>query len=147
MPFIQRPLHKAKAAGSPLAATHGGRMRIATLCLLALILPMVLMAGAGVLYWQVFRDDVLEALLRRQADMQYAYEDRLASMRAQVDRVVSRQLLDQSSIEGRVHDLLSRQSRLESRAAMITALADQVGMAAEAAASPPNSSRPHTGRA
>ena len=142
MPFIQRPLHKAKAAGSPLAATHGGRMRIATLCLLALILPMVLMAGAGVLYWQVFRDDVLEALLRRQADMQYAYEDRLASMRAQVDRVVSRQLLDQSSIEGRVHDLLSRQSRLESRAAMITALADQVGMAAEAAASPPTAPAP-----
>ena len=107
------------------------------LCLIALGLPLGLLAGAGLLYWQVFRDDVLEALLRRQADMQYAYEDRLAAMRAHLDRVTSRQLLDQSTIEGRVHDLLSRQAQLESRAAMITALADQVGMGTDATSTIP----------
>ena len=106
-------------------------------CLIVLVLPLCLMAGAGLLYWNVFRDDVLEAMLRRQATMQYAYEDRLASMRAQVDRVISRQLLDQSTIEGRVHDLLSRQAQLESRAATIASLANQVGVAPEATSTIP----------
>ncbi len=107
------------------------------LCLIALGLPLGLLSGAGLLYWQVFRDDVLEALLRRQANMQYAYEDRLAAMRTHLDRVTSRQLLDQSTIEGRVHDLLSRQAQLESRAALITALADQVGMGSDATSTIP----------
>ena len=136
MSFAHRPTQKARAAVAPLTATRGGRRSVALLFVLAFVLPLAVIAGAGVLYWQVFRDDVLEALLRRQAEMQYAYEDRLASMRAQIDRVVSRQLLDQSSTEGRVHDLLSRQAQLESRAAMITALAEQVGMTAETAAGP-----------
>jgi len=108
-----------------------------SVCLVALVLPLGLLSGAGLLYWQVFRDDVLEALLRRQAEMQYAYEDRLAAMRAHLDRVTSRQLLDQSTIEGRVHDLLSRQAQLESRTAMITALADQVGMGSDATSTIP----------
>jgi len=124
MPLTNTPLKKARTSGSPLS--------LLSPVLLALVVPLTLMAGAGLLYWQVFRDDVLEALLRRQADMQYAYEDRLASMRAQVDKVVSRQLLDQGAIEGRVHDLLSRQAQLESRAAMITALAEQTGLTQDA---------------
>ena len=137
MPFTQRPPQKASAPASigPLA-----------LCLIALGLPLCLVAGAGFLYWQVFRDDVLEALLRRQAEMQYAYEDRLAAMRAHLDKVTSRQLLDQNTIEGRVHDLLSRQAQLESRASMIAALADQVGVGPEASStipqSPPNALAP-----
>jgi murein DD-endopeptidase MepM/ murein hydrolase activator NlpD len=106
-----------------------------------------LASSAGLLYWHVFRDEVLETLLRRQAYMQHAYEDRLASMRVQIDRVVSRQLLDQGAIEGRVHDLLSRQAQLESRAAMIAALADQVGMTGDSGktlASQPLPLRPAT---
>ncbi len=124
MPLTNTPLKKARTSGPSLP--------LLSLVLLALVVPLTLMAGAGLLYWQVFRDDVLEALLRRQADMQYAYEDRLASMRAQVDKVVSRQLLDQGAIEGRVHDLLSRQAQLESRAAMITVLAEQTGLTQDA---------------
>ena len=42
-----------------------------------------------------FRDDVLTRLIARQAEMQYAYEDRIAELRAKVDRATSRQLLDQ----------------------------------------------------
>jgi len=34
-------------------------------------------------------------LIARQAEMQYAYEDRIAELRAKVDRTTSRQLLDQ----------------------------------------------------
>jgi hypothetical protein len=41
-----------------------------------------------------FRDDVLRALITRQAEQQFAYEDRIAELRAQIDRTTSRQLLD-----------------------------------------------------
>ena len=37
-----------------------------------------------------FRDDVLTRLIARQAEMQYAYEDRIAELRARVDRTTSR---------------------------------------------------------
>ena len=142
MPFLKRPPQKASEAAHAAGARRQGGTRSASmgplaLCLIALVLPLGLLSGAGALYWQVFRDDVLEALLRRQADMQYAYEDRLAAMRAHLDRVTSRQLLDQNTIEGRVHDLLSRQAQLESRAAMIAALADQVGMGSDATSTIP----------
>ena len=147
MSIAPRPRQTAKASGLVLSVSRPGRARSfaigpIALCLIALVLPLGLAAGAGLLYGQVFRDDVLEALLRRQADMQYAYEDRLAAMRAQVDRAVSRQLLDQNTLEGRVHDLLSRQAQLESRSAMITALAEQAGMTTQPASPmPPASAR------
>ena len=75
----------------------------------------------------VFRDDMLSGLMSRQAQMQYAYEDRIAALRGQIDRVTSRQLLDQDSFEGKVHDLLSRQAQLESRGAVVATLAAQAG--------------------
>ncbi|HEY2135340.1 MAG TPA: M23 family metallopeptidase, partial [Xanthobacteraceae bacterium] len=50
--------------------------------------------------------------------------DRIAEMRAQVDRVTSRQLLDQEQFDRRLDQLLKRQSALESRASSLGALAD-----------------------
>lgn len=74
----------------------------------------------------VFRDDMLASLMSRQAQLQYAYEDRLAAMRGELDRVTSRQLLDQDSFEGKMHQLLSRQAQLEGRASMVATLAEVV---------------------
>jgi murein DD-endopeptidase MepM/ murein hydrolase activator NlpD len=68
---------------------------------------------------------MLGALAARQAEMQYAYEGRLAEARAELDRVASRQLLDQNSFEGKVHELLSRQAQLEQRGSIVAALVDQ----------------------
>lgn len=84
--------------------------------------------------FQYFRDDVISNLLTRQAEMQYAYEDRLSSMRSQIDKIASKQLLNQDTIEGRVHDLLSRQAQLETRASMIASLAKLGGATLPAAA-------------
>jgi murein DD-endopeptidase MepM/ murein hydrolase activator NlpD len=63
-----------------------------------------------------FRDDVLRSLIARQAEQQFAYEDRIAELRAQIDRTTSRQLLDQEQFEQKLDDLMRRQSLLESRA-------------------------------
>jgi murein DD-endopeptidase MepM/ murein hydrolase activator NlpD len=66
-----------------------------------------------------FRDDVLRGLMARQAEQQYAYEDRIAELRARLDRTTSRQLLDQEQFEQKLDDLLRRQGALESRAAAL----------------------------
>ncbi len=81
-----------------------------------------------------FRDDMVAALMARQARQQYAYEDRLAAMRVQLDRVTSRQLLDQDSFEGKVQRLIAREAQLENRTAIVAALGERLGAPAEPAA-------------
>lgn len=71
-----------------------------------------------------FRDDVLTRLIARQADMQYAYEDRIAELRARVDRTTSRQLLDQEQYDQKLNQIMRRQALLESRAAALNAMPD-----------------------
>jgi len=71
-----------------------------------------------------FRDDVLRSLIARQAEQQFAYEDRIAELRAQIDRATSRQLLDQEQFEQKLDDLMRRQSMLESRANALAGGAD-----------------------
>lgn len=63
----------------------------------------------------VFRDDLIGAAISRQARMQQAYEDRIAALRAQVDRITSRQLLDQQIMESKVAELIDRQEQLSTR--------------------------------
>jgi len=63
----------------------------------------------------VMRDDLIGASLARQARMQQAYEDRISSLRSQVDRITSRQLLDQQLMENKVSELLQRQTQLSDR--------------------------------
>ncbi len=58
----------------------------------------------------VLRDDLIGATMARQARMQHEYEDRIAALRAQVDRITSRQLLDQQVVEDKVEKLLEQQT-------------------------------------
>jgi murein DD-endopeptidase MepM/ murein hydrolase activator NlpD len=78
----------------------------------------------------VFKDDILSRLLTQQTEMQYAYEDRLAALRNQIDKVTSLQVIDQNSLEGKVHELISRQSQLETRHALLQSLTSQPSLAA-----------------
>ena len=71
-----------------------------------------------------FRDDVLTRLIARQAEMQYAYEDRIAELRARVDRTTSRQLLDQEQFDQKLDQIMRRQTTLESRATALGAMPD-----------------------
>ncbi len=71
-----------------------------------------------------FRDDVLTRLIARQAEMQYAYEDRIAELRARVDRATSRQLLDQEQYDQKLNQIMRRQATLESRATALGSMSD-----------------------
>jgi murein DD-endopeptidase MepM/ murein hydrolase activator NlpD len=82
------------------------------------------MWSAATATYFAFRDDVLTRLIARQADMQYAYEDRIAELRAKVDRTTSRQLLDQEQFDQKLDQIMRRQTTLESRATALGAMPD-----------------------
>ncbi len=105
---------------------HGGRqVRVGPVLFWIVVGTLVIMGvwsiATGTYF--AFREDVLTRLIGRQAQMQFAYEDRIAELRAQVDRITSRQLLDQEQFEKKLNALLQRQTSLESRT---SALADEL---------------------
>jgi murein DD-endopeptidase MepM/ murein hydrolase activator NlpD len=73
-----------------------------------------------------FRDDMLGDLGDRQAQLRYAYEDRLAALRLRLDQATSRQFADQDDVEGKVRALVLRQAKLETRAAVVAQLVEGV---------------------
>ena len=106
---------------------HGGRqVRLGPVAFWIVVGTLVVMGTwtISTATYFAFRDDVLTRLIARQADMQYAYEDRIADLRGQVDRISSRQLLDQEQYEQKLDLILRRQSVLESRASAIGSLPD-----------------------
>ncbi|WP_132076017.1 M23 family metallopeptidase [Sinorhizobium americanum] len=72
----------------------------------------------------VLRDDLIGGTIARQARMQHEYEDRITALRAQIDRVTSRQLLDQQIVEEKVDKLLHQQLELASRSGRLGTLAE-----------------------
>lgn len=113
---VSRYLTRFRGDGYTLI--HGGRqVRIGPVAFWIVVGTLVIMA-----LWSIatgsyfaFRDDVLTRLIGRQTKMQIAYEDRIAELRAEVDRITSRQLLDQEQFEQKLNALLKRQALLERR--------------------------------
>jgi len=109
----------------------------------------VIMAGWSITTgtYFAFRDDVLKGLMARQRAQQYAYEDRIADLRAEIDRTTSRQLLNQEQFEQKLGDLMRRQATLESRASALSGVTDpnttgSIRPAARAGAEPAARSAP-----
>jgi len=116
-----------KSSGYTIA--HAGRqIRFGPVAFWIAVGTVVILAGWSVTTatYFAFSDDVLKGLIARQAEQQYAYEDRIAELRAQIDRTTSRQLLDQEQFEQKLNDLLRRQTALESRATALSGIADPV---------------------
>jgi len=112
-------------AGYTLA--HAGRsFRLGPVTFWIAVGSFVIMAGWSLATgtYFAFHDDVLKRLIARQAEQQFAYEDRIAELRSQVDRAASRQLLDQEQFEQKLEQILRRQTTLESRATTLTAVPD-----------------------
>jgi murein DD-endopeptidase MepM/ murein hydrolase activator NlpD len=108
-----------RAGGSAYTIGHAGKqVRFGPVAFWIAVGTVVIMAAWSLTSatYLAFRDDVLRSLIARQAEQQFAYEDRIAEMRAQIDRTTSRQLLDQEQFEQKLDELMRRQSLLESRA-------------------------------
>lgn len=107
-------------------AHAGHQLRLGPIAFWVIVGTLVIMAGWTIITatYFAFRDDVLTRLIARQAEMQSAYEDRIADMRARVDRVTSRQLLDQEQFEQKLERLFHRQAELEARATTLSRVTD-----------------------
>jgi murein DD-endopeptidase MepM/ murein hydrolase activator NlpD len=117
----------ARPAAKGYTLAHAGRqIRFGPVAFWIAVGTVVILAGwtATTATYFAFSDDVLKGLLARQAEQQYAYEDRIAELRAQIDRTTSRQLLDQEQFEHKLDDLLRRQAALESHTTALNTIAD-----------------------
>ena len=106
---------------------HGGRqVRLGPVAFWTGVGTLVIMAGWSVMTatYFAFQDDVLARMVSQEAEMQSAYEDRIAEMRAQVDRVTSRHMLEQEKLEQKVEQIVHRQSLLEQRATSLGSVSD-----------------------
>jgi murein DD-endopeptidase MepM/ murein hydrolase activator NlpD len=130
---------KAATKPVPMAAAHAGtrradytiahagrQFRLGPLTFWIAVGSLVVMAGWSLATgtYFAFHDDVLSRLIARQKDQQFAYEDRIAELRAQVDRITSRQLLNQEQFEQKLEQVMRRQTTLESRASTLAGVPD-----------------------
>lgn len=120
------PHHRPQTA---LAVTLSWRGRPRTLragrtMALALfgVLPLLAIWYLGATAYLVFHDQLLASLISRQADIQYAYEDRIAVLKTQLDRSTSRALVDRQTLATTISDLVSRSERLQEHALTIDTL-------------------------
>ncbi|WP_407164677.1 peptidoglycan DD-metalloendopeptidase family protein [Bradyrhizobium sp. ORS 111] len=115
------------ASGAGYAIVHAGKqVRFGPVVFWIIVGTIVLLGmwSAATATYFAFRDDVLTRLIARQAEMQYAYEDRIAELRAKVDRTTSRQLLDQEQFDQELDQIMRRQATLESRATALGSIPD-----------------------
>jgi murein DD-endopeptidase MepM/ murein hydrolase activator NlpD len=134
----RRPPPPRPAASRAYTFGHGRhQVRIGPVAFWTAVGTLVIMAGWTLVTatYFAFHDDVLTRLIAREAAMQYAYEDRIADMRAQVDRLASRQLLDQEQFEKKLDLLIRKQAVLESRATTLGTLADPTAANAKSSSS------------
>jgi len=130
------PIRRATTQAAPAAAAsdrngysivHAGKqVRVGPVVFWIVVGTIVVLGmwSAATATYFAFRDDVLTRLIARQAEMQYAYEDRIAELRAKVDRTTSRQLLDQEQFDQKLDQIMKRQTALESRATALGAIPD-----------------------
>jgi murein DD-endopeptidase MepM/ murein hydrolase activator NlpD len=122
---------RIQATGHELAVTGLLSRRSFTIsratALLGLSLLALTTAWSGATSWYILRkDDLAARLISRETSRQYAYEDRIAALRADVDRLASRALLDQDGVEARVGEIAMRQAELESRQSLVNAVAESL---------------------
>ncbi|MDR3372348.1 MAG: peptidoglycan DD-metalloendopeptidase family protein, partial [Ancalomicrobiaceae bacterium] len=83
-------------------------------------------AGAGYL---AFRDDIIDTAITQRLQIEQAYEDRIAALRSEIDRINSRQLIDQDSFESKIDKLMSRQDELREQDQRLMSLVEKAKLA------------------
>jgi murein DD-endopeptidase MepM/ murein hydrolase activator NlpD len=125
--------------GDVIRSVRLGRTGVAIIAALALL--SFAWTACITLYF-AFHDDLVGAILERQAEMKAAYEDRLAEASGRLDEAASRQMLERNSFRVTVNEIMSRQARLEQRSIIVAELAEtEAGdkrLAARRRASTPN---------
>ncbi len=144
----RKPPHRVIIARGGEVRTFTVRPWLAgTVAVCAAVLGILYLAATGYLF---FRDDILAASIADQTHMRQAYEDRIAALRSDIDRLTSRQLLNQQQIEADVQRLSGRQAALDARQDVIAGLsqaARRVGIAPDATEAAAPGGAPAAGQA
>lgn len=128
----RKELHRITIVhGDNVRAFHLDTGRIMAGALVVAVFGVAYLAATAYLF---FRDDILTGSIARQVRMDRVYEDRVAGLRAEIDRINGRQLIDQDAFEAKIEKLIERQTRLTDTQARIGAL---VGRAADVGLQPP----------
>lgn len=101
---------------------HTWRLGRVGATVLMILIPLAAVWYAGTAAYFIFHDKLVAALIARQADMQYAYEDKISGLRTQLDREASRAMVDRQTLSTTVRDLETRSAQLEARAQTIDRL-------------------------
>ncbi len=112
----------------PSSKYDPGLVSVRRSTIVASLLAATVLTGwsAGATWLIVTKDSFSAHMIRRETARQYVYEDRIASLKAEIDKLSGRQLVDQDGVESRVAELVTRQTQLETRQAIVAALADNV---------------------
>ena len=113
----------------------------------ATIIATFAVAYLGATGYLMFRDDILGASHIRQVRLQNAYEDQMASLRIEIDRIASRQMLDQKSVESKIDRLLGLRASLDERKKSVDSLVKTASAAGINLPSSAPAPRPHPARA
>ena len=125
-PFGRRSdLHRITIVhGDDVRAFHVDTRRLIAA---AAVVGAFCLAYLGATGWFFVRDEFLVDQLGRQVRLERIYEDRVAALRAEIDRINARQLVDQDAFEAKIDELLARQTKLGETQAKFTGLVAKVG--------------------
>lgn len=79
------------------------------------VLALLFTTYVGATAYLIYRDDLLGAAVSRQVSMQYAYEERIAALRSELDSLSSRHAVQTSGVEEQLAQLLDKQELIERR--------------------------------
>ncbi len=117
---------------------RGHRVRIGMVAFWTVVGSLVIIAAwsAATATLMAFQGDARAKMAEHEAQMQALYEARLAEIRARIDRVTSRQTLDQEQLELKLDQIVRRQSVLEQHATSIGTISDSAANRANARNAP-----------
>ena len=124
-----RPMPASRPADDPRAPTTvrgavpllgvTGRRAVP---LLAGALALSTLWAGGATYYLLFHDELLARIADRQRETRIAYEERVSTLQAQVERAAADRVAAQGGVEGRLAALAERQALIEKRQGLLAAL-------------------------
>lgn len=125
----QTPQFGKKSRHSVVISSNGKvreyRIHAGLLLAVGSIFTMFMVGYVAATAYIAFRDDLVAAAYKNQTRMKQEYEDRIAALRSRVDRITSRQLLDQQAVEAKVAALMRQQEMLSGRSGALQGLLDR----------------------
>ncbi|MEM7300284.1 MAG: M23 family metallopeptidase [Pseudomonadota bacterium] len=116
---------------APVLTLHSnGRVRKMTIkpltfALIGSAFAMFIVGYFAATAYLILRDDLIGASIARNARMQHTYEDRIAALRSQIDRITSRQLIEQRAMQQQIERLVARQKALGARQGQLSSVLGQ----------------------